>query len=165
VERYVNTWWLYFASTIKISDHQHSVTHQHLRHLHHYQFYNNKSCHHYEFYKNNIMSSSSITLTYHHHKVSEWLLFNTKWAIFQLYHGENKYLIRWQWCLLCIGDTMISVLASCAIVYVFKFWSDQTKDWNWYMLLIEHAALRRKSKDWLAWNQDNVSEWSDMSTR
>ena len=22
--------------------------------------------------------------------MSEWLLFNTKWGIFQLYHGENK---------------------------------------------------------------------------
>ena len=29
----------------------------------------------------------------------------------------------------------------------------------------KHAAIRRKSKDWLAWNQNNVSEWSDMSTR
>ena len=29
----------------------------------------------------------------------------------------------------------------------------------------KHAALRRKSKDWLARNQDNVSEWSDMYTR
>ena len=27
----------------------------------------------------------------------------------------------------------------------------------------KHAALRRKSKDWLARNQDNVSEWGDMS--
>ncbi len=27
-----------------------------------------------------------------------------------------------------------------------------------------HAALRTKIKYWLAWNQDNVSEWSDMST-
>ena len=27
------------------------------------------------------------------------------------------------------------------------------------------AALRRTSKDWLARNEDNVSEWSDMSTR
>ena len=27
----------------------------------------------------------------------------------------------------------------------------------------KHAALRRKSKDWLARNQNNVSEWSDMS--
>jgi len=25
--------------------------------------------------------------------------------------------------------------------------------------------MRRKSKDWLARNQNNVSEWSDMSTR
>jgi hypothetical protein len=29
----------------------------------------------------------------------------------------------------------------------------------------KHAALRRKSKDWLAPNQDNVSEWSHMSLR
>jgi hypothetical protein len=28
----------------------------------------------------------------------------------------------------------------------------------------EHTALRRKNKDWLARNLDNVSEWSDMST-
>jgi hypothetical protein len=25
--------------------------------------------------------------------------------------------------------------------------------------------MRSKSKDWLALNQDNVSEWSDMSIR
>ena len=29
----------------------------------------------------------------------------------------------------------------------------------------KHVALRRKSKDWLTQNQNNVSEWSDMSTR
>jgi hypothetical protein len=29
----------------------------------------------------------------------------------------------------------------------------------------KHATLRRKSKDWLARNQNNVSEWSDMSIR
>ena len=28
----------------------------------------------------------------------------------------------------------------------------------------KQATLRRKSKDWLARNQNNVSEWSDMST-
>jgi hypothetical protein len=27
----------------------------------------------------------------------------------------------------------------------------------------KHAALWRKSKDWLAQNQDNMSEWGDMS--
>jgi len=30
------------------------------------------------------------------------------------------------------------------------------------MILSKHAALRRKSKDWFARNQDNVSEWDDM---
>jgi hypothetical protein len=29
----------------------------------------------------------------------------------------------------------------------------------------KHAALRRKIKDWLARNQNNVSEWGDMSIR
>jgi hypothetical protein len=29
----------------------------------------------------------------------------------------------------------------------------------------KHAALKRNSKDWLAWNHNNVSEWSDISTR
>ena len=28
----------------------------------------------------------------------------------------------------------------------------------------KHATLRRKSKDWFALNQNNMSEWSDMST-
>jgi hypothetical protein len=29
----------------------------------------------------------------------------------------------------------------------------------------KHAALKRKNKDWLARNQDNVSDWGDMSIR
>jgi hypothetical protein len=28
----------------------------------------------------------------------------------------------------------------------------------------KHATVSRKSKDWLARNLDNVSEWGDMST-
>jgi hypothetical protein len=27
----------------------------------------------------------------------------------------------------------------------------------------KHATLRRKNKDWLPWNHDNVSEWGEMS--
>ena len=62
---------------------------------------------------------------------------------------------------------MVSVLASSAVDCGFEPWSGQTKD---YIIGIcyfsaKHAALRRKSKDWLAWNQNNVSEWSDMYTR
>ena len=43
----------------------------------------------------------------------------------------------------------------------------QTKDYKIGICCFsaKHAALRRKSKDWLAQNQNNVSEWSAMSTR
>ena len=32
-------------------------------------------------------------------------------------------------------------------------------------LSAKHESLRRKSKDWLDRNQNNVSDWNDMSTR
>jgi hypothetical protein len=45
--------------------------------------------------------------------------------------------------------------------------SSQTKDYKIGICCFsaKHAALRGKSKDWLARNQNNVSEWSNMSTR
>ena len=71
---------------------------------------------------------------------------------------------------------MVSMLASSAIDHEFfssvvdhgfKYRSSQTKDYKIgiFCFSAKHAALRRKSKDWLAWNQDNVSEWRDMSIR
>ena len=66
-----------------------------------------------------------------------------------------------------IGGVMVSVLASSAIDHGFKPWSGQTKDYKIGICCFsaKHAALWRKSKDWLARNQNNVSEWSDISTR
>ena len=62
---------------------------------------------------------------------------------------------------------MGSVLASSAVDRRFQPRSGQTKDNTIGMccLSAKYAALRGKSKDWLARNQNNVSEWSDMSTR
>jgi len=61
---------------------------------------------------------------------------------------------------------MTSVLASSAVDRVFEPRSGQAKvykiDLCWFSA--KHAALRKK-KDWLARNQDNVSEYGDMSTR
>ena len=50
------------------------------------------------------------------------------------------------------------------IVNVLDPRSGQTKDQKIGICCFsaKHAALRRKSKDWLARKQDNVSEWSDM---
>ena len=66
-----------------------------------------------------------------------------------------------------IGGVMVSVLASSAVDHGFEPWSGQTKDYKIGICCfsVKHAALRKKSNDLLARNQNNVSEWSDMSTR
>jgi hypothetical protein len=55
---------------------------------------------------------------------------------------------------------MVSVLASSVVDRRFEFRSGQTKDYkiDIYCFSAKHAALRRESKDWLAENQDNVSD-------
>ena len=62
---------------------------------------------------------------------------------------------------------MVSVLASSALDRGFEPRSSQTEDYKivFCCFSAEQAALRRKSKDWLSRIQNNVSEWSDMSTR
>ena len=66
-----------------------------------------------------------------------------------------------------IGGVMVSVVAPSAVDRGFDPRSGQTKDYKIGICCFsaKHASLSRKSKDWLAWNQNNVSEWSDMSTR
>ena len=46
---------------------------------------------------------------------------------------------------------------------MFVLQSGQTKDYKIgiFCFSVEYAALRRKSKDWLALNQYNVSKWDD----
>ena len=60
---------------------------------------------------------------------------------------------------------MVSVLASSAVNRGFEPRSSQTKDYEIGICCFsaKHAALKKKSKDWLARNQNNVSEWGDMS--
>jgi hypothetical protein len=62
---------------------------------------------------------------------------------------------------------MVSVLALIAVDRGFEPRSGQTKNYKIGICCFsaKHAALRRKNKDWLARNQNNVSEWSDLSTR
>ena len=60
---------------------------------------------------------------------------------------------------------MVSVLASSAVDRGFEPRSGQTKDYKIGICCFsaKPTVLRRKIKDWLAQNQDNVSEWGDMS--
>ena len=60
---------------------------------------------------------------------------------------------------------MVCMLALSAVGRGFEPRSSQTKGYKIGIccLYAKHAALRKKSKDWLAQNQNNMSEWSDMS--
>ena len=62
---------------------------------------------------------------------------------------------------------MVIVFASRAVDRGFEPRSGLIKDYIIGMCCFsaKHVALRRKSKDWLARNQNNVFEWSDMSIR
>jgi hypothetical protein len=66
-----------------------------------------------------------------------------------------------------IGGVMVSVLASSAADRGFEPRSGQTNDYGIGICCFcaKHTALKKKNKDWLARNQDNVSEWDDMSIR
>ena len=66
-----------------------------------------------------------------------------------------------------MGGVMVGVLASSAVDYRFKSLLGQTKDYKICICCVsaKHAALRKKSKDWLAGNRDNVSEWGEMHIR
>ena len=60
---------------------------------------------------------------------------------------------------------MVSVIASNAVDRGFEPRSGQIKDYAFSICCFyaKHTALRRNNKEWLDRNQDNVSEWSDMS--
>jgi hypothetical protein len=60
---------------------------------------------------------------------------------------------------IALGFSLDSCMRTCLIIYaLFNYKTAICCFWA------KHAALRRKSKDGLARNQDNVSEWSDIST-
>ena len=66
-----------------------------------------------------------------------------------------------------IGGVIVNVLASNVVDRGFEPRSGQTKDYITVIacLSARHSALRSKGKEWLTRNQDNMSEWRDLSTR
>ena len=62
---------------------------------------------------------------------------------------------------------MVIILASSVVDHGLESLSGQTNDYEIGICCFsaKHAALRKKSKDWLTRNQDNVSEWGDMFIR
>ena len=65
-----------------------------------------------------------------------------------------------------IGGVMVRVLASSVVERGFEPRSDETRHKIGICCFsAKHVSLRRKSKDRLTQNQDNVFEWGDMSIR
>ena len=66
-----------------------------------------------------------------------------------------------------VAASVVSLLVTSAVDHGFEPRSGQTKDYEIGICCFsaKQAALRRTSRDWLSRNQNNVSEWSDMSTR
>ena len=60
---------------------------------------------------------------------------------------------------------MVSVLLLSTVDFRFEPQSGQTEDYKFGICCFstKNAALRRKRKDWLARNRDNVSEWDGIS--
>ena len=60
---------------------------------------------------------------------------------------------------------MVSMIPSIVVDRRFESWSGHTKDYKIGICCFsaKYAALRSKNKECLAQNQDNVSEWSNMS--
>ena len=59
------------------------------------------------------------------------------------------------------------VLASSVIEHGSDSRSGQTKDYGIGIccFFAKHEAIRRKNKDWLSRNLDNMPEWGDLSIR
>jgi hypothetical protein len=66
-----------------------------------------------------------------------------------------------------IDGVMVSMLASSVVDRVFEPQPSKTKDYAIGTSCIsnKHAGLSSKRKYWLAQDQDNVSEWSDIPMR
>ena len=65
------------------------------------------------------------------------------------------------------SGVMVSVLTSSTVDRWFELRLGETKDYEICICCVsaKHTTLRRKSKDWLARNQDNVSDWGYMTIR
>ena len=66
----------------------------------------------------------------------------------------------------CIGAVMVIMVILSVGDCQFKPRSVQSKDYiiGIYCLSAKHTVLWSNSQDLLAWNQDDISQWSDMST-
>ena len=83
----------------------------------------------------------------------------------EIYIDFKIIFFNWFW--IASGGVIVSVHASSEVDCEFEHWSGQTNDYENGIccLSANYESLRGKSKDLLARNQDNVTEWSRQSFR
>ena len=86
------------------------------------------------------------------------------------HHCLDKTRTRWNDFLFLITDdrdfrpqTFTNGLVFRECKHIKNIFEDVYFTKNSFHITLKHSALRRKRKDFLARNQDNVSEWGDMS--
>ena len=88
---------------------------------------------------------------------TRWLRFKVDFriinALFHLHLYDSSHL----------GEAMVGMVTSSSVDHGFERRLSQPKDYKICMFCFCHI-LRTVRKDWLALNQYNVSDWSDMST-
>ena len=79
----------------------------------------------------------------------------TIYSLIEWHRNTMRHIIMFN----CIGGVMLSVLVSSVVDRGFELQSYQTKHYKIGICCFsdKHTALRRKSKDWLVRNHDNVS--------
>ena len=84
---------------------------------------------------------------------------------YSFYHNFANYCVNYTQFIDAVWQ--IPMLASSAVDGRFQLWSGQIKDYQIGICCFsaKHAALRGKSKDWLARNKENVSAWSELAIR
>jgi hypothetical protein len=126
---------------------------------------------HWQTLSHNVVSSTSRLSWIRTHNVSgdrHWLQIVVKLTTIR--SRPRRPLVQWDTTMYIIINRieciMVSVLVSSAVVRGFELRSVKLdyKIGIWYFSA-KNAALWSKNKDWLTRNQDNVSEWSDMSIR
>ena len=80
---------------------------------------------------------------------------------------NNRLLYSAMYSINYIRGVMVSVIGSIAVDRGFEPRTGKTKDYEIGICCfsVKHVPLWCKIKDWLGHNQDNVPEWSDLSTR
>ena len=104
------------------------------------------------------------TSGYRNNKLSEEFYVGTIQSVLKYIFQHTPFLkiddIRYNYLCNRIDGVIVSVFASSAVDRGFEPCSGQTKDYKFGICCFstKHTALRKKSKDWLARNQNNVSE-------